>query len=280
MAIRQAEEGSLLSHLLELRDRMLRIVSVIGLLFLPCAFFASELYEFIAKPLMSSLPQGNSMIATEPHAPFFVPFKFAIAVAVALSIPHTLYQLWAFVAPGLYRHEKRLAYPLLVSSTVLFYLGVAFAYFVVFPLIFSFFAKVIPEGVLMMTDIGSYLGFVIKLFFAFGLAFEVPIATVIIIKMGMTTREKLAEKRPYIIIAAFVLGMLLTPPDIFSQTLLAIPVWLLFELGLYASKFVKADDTEKEDAEDEFDIDEEMESAEKQMSSLDSDTDPEAEPGP
>lgn len=277
MVIKKVEEGSLLSHLLELRDRLLRIVTVIGILFIPCAIFASELYEFIAKPLMSSLPQGNSMIATEPHAPFFVPFKFAIAVAFALSIPHTLYQLWAFVAPGLYRHEKRLAYPLLISSTVLFYLGVSFSYFVVFPLMFSFFASVIPEGVLMMTDIGAYLSFVIKLFFAFGLAFEVPIATVILIKMGIITRDKLAEKRPYIVIAAFILGMLLTPPDIFSQTLLAIPVWLLFELGLFAAKFVKAeakDDEEPDDSQGEFDIDEEMDSAEKQISSLDSKPDP------
>lgn len=246
MAVKKIEEGSLIAHLLELRDRLLRIFGVIGLLFIPCAFFAAELYEFIAKPLMESLPQGNSMIATEPHAPFFVPFKFAIAVAFALSVPHTLYQLWAFVAPGLYRHEKRLAYPILLSSTLLFYLGVVFAYFVVFPLVFSFFAKVIPDGVLMMTDIGAYLSFVVKLFFAFGLAFEVPVATVILVKMGITTPDKLAEKRPYIIIAAFILGMLLTPPDIFSQTLLAIPVWLLFELGLFAARRIKpipADET-------------------------------------
>ncbi|MFT5259601.1 MAG: sec-independent protein translocase protein TatC [Saprospiraceae bacterium] len=275
MAIKKIEEGSLLSHLLELRDRMLRIVGVIFILFIPCAFFASELYEFIAKPLMSSLPQGNSMIATEPHAPFFVPFKFAIAVAFALSIPHTLFQLWAFIAPGLYRHEKRLAYPILISSTLLFYLGVVFAYFVVFPLVFGFFAKVIPDGVLMMTDIGSYLSFVIKLFFAFGLAFEVPVATVILVKMGISTPDKLAEKRPYIIIGAFILGMLLTPPDIFSQTLLAIPVWLLFELGLFASRRMTPTSPEEIEAEEsEEDMDDEMKKAEKQISSLDSEPDP------
>ncbi len=277
MGIKKAAEGSLFSHLLELRDRLLRVVGVVGILFVPCAFFASELYEFIAKPLMESLPQGNSMIATEPHAPFFVPFKFAIAVAFALSIPHTLYQLWAFVAPGLYKHEKRLAYPILISSTLLFYLGIVFAYFVVFPLVFGFFAKVIPDGVLMMTDIGSYLSFVIKLFFAFGLAFEVPVATVILVKMGITTPDKLAEKRAYIIIAAFVLGMLLTPPDIFSQTLLAIPVWLLFELGLFAARRIKPtpiDEIEAEQAESEFDMDAEMQTAEDQISALDTKQDP------
>ncbi len=270
------EEGSLMSHLLELRDRILRIVGVIFIIFIPCAIFAGDLYEVLAKPLINSLPQGTSMIATEPHAPFFVPFKFAIAVAFAISVPHTLYQIWAFVAPGLYKHEKRIAWPMVVSSTLLFYLGILFAYFVVFPLVFGFFAGIEIEDVSMMTDIGSYLSFVLKLFFAFGIAFEVPVATVLMVKMGATTPEKLAEKRPYIIIAAFIMGMLLTPPDIISQTLLAIPVWLLFELGLLASKYWKPKGKEESDSleEDDFDADEEMAKAEKQISSLDSKSDP------
>jgi len=177
------------------------------------------------------------MISTEPHGPFFVPFKFAFACAFALAVPYLLYQIWAFVAPGLYTHEKRLVIPLLLSSSALFYLGIVFAYFVVFPIIFNFFANTAPQGVAVMTDINAYLGFVIKLFFAFGVAFEVPVATVLMVKMGVTTPEKLVAKRPYIIIAAFVVGMLLTPPDIFSQTLLAIPVWLLFEVGLFSCRY-------------------------------------------
>ncbi len=265
------EEGSLISHLLELRDRLMRSIIALIILFIPFAIVANELYEFLAKPLMEQLPQGTSMIATEPHAPFFVPFKFAFAVAFAVAIPYLLYQMWAFVAPGLYKHEKRMVFPLMVSSSILFYLGIAFSYFVVFPLIFKFFTASAPEGVAVMTDINSYLGFVLKLFFAFGIAFEVPIATILLVKMGVTTPESLAEKRPYVIISAFVIGMLLTPPDIFSQTLLAIPVWILFEAGLFASKtFIKApDDVEDEEEEDELDIDAEFEAAEKELEALD-----------
>jgi len=264
------EEGSLISHLLELRDRLLRSVLAVIIVFIPLAFIANELYEFLAKPLMEQLPEGTSMIATEPHAPFFVPFKFAFAVAFAVSIPFLLYQMWAFVAPGLYRHEKRMVFPLLVSSSALFYLGIAFSYFVVFPLIFKFFANSAPEGVAVMTDINSYLGFVLKLFFAFGVAFEVPIATILLVKIGVTTPDALAKKRPYIIIGAFVLGMLLTPPDIFSQTMLAIPVWILFEVGLFASRRIyKASEEKKEAEEAEFDMDSEFEAAENQLESLD-----------
>ena len=262
------EEGSLISHLLELRDRLLRSVLVLVVIFIPFAFIANELYEFLAKPLMEQLPEGTSMIATEPHAPFFVPFKFAFAVSFAVAIPYLLYQMWAFVAPGLYRHEKRMVFPLLVSSSVLFYLGIAFSYFVVFPLIFKFFANSAPEGVAVMTDISSYLGFVLKLFFAFGIAFEVPIATILLVKMGVTTPDALAQKRPYIIIGAFILGMLLTPPDIFSQTMLAIPVWVLFEVGLFASRKMLKAKQEKEEAEEEFDMDAEFESAENELTSL------------
>ena len=235
----EPQETTFISHLLELRDRLLRAVGAVLLLFLVVAPFANTLYEYLAAPLMSVLPEGNTMISTEPHGPFFVPFKFAFAFATAVAMPYLLYQLWAFVAPGLYDSEKRLAIPLLVSSSGLFYLGIMFAYFVVFPIIFKFFTSTAPEGVAVMTDINAYLSFVLKLFFAFGLAFEVPVATVLMVKMGVTTTTSLAAKRPYIIVGAFVVGMLLTPPDLFSQTMLAIPVWILFEIGLYVSKAVK-----------------------------------------
>ncbi len=231
-------EGTLLSHLIELRDRILRGVLAILIVFVCLVPFANPLYEFLASPLMNALPEGNSMISTEPHGPFFVPFKFAFATAFAIAVPYLLYQMWAFVAPGLYQNEKRLIMPLIISSSFLFYLGITFAYFVVFPIIFTFFANVAPEGVAVMTDINAYLGFVIKLFFAFGFAFEVPIATILMIYMGATSVESLKKKRPYIIVCAFIVGMLLTPPDVFSQTLLALPVWLLFEAGLFCSRFM------------------------------------------
>jgi len=240
-------EGSLLSHLIELRDRILRGVLAILVVFICLVPFANPLYEFLASPLMDALPEGNSMISTEPHGPFFVPFKFAFAAAVAIAVPYLLYQMWAFVAPGLYHNEKRLIMPLIVSSSFLFYLGIAFAYFVVFPIIFTFFANVAPEGVAVMTDINAYLSFAIKLFFAFGFAFEVPIATILMIYMGATSVENLKKKRPYIIVCAFIVGMLLTPPDVFSQTLLALPVWLLFEAGLFCSRFMGTRDKGDED---------------------------------
>ncbi len=251
-------EGSLVSHLVELRDRLIRGIGSVLVIFLVLAPFANDLYEVLAKPLMSALPEGNSMISTEPHGPFFVPFKFAFACAFALAVPYLLYQIWAFVAPGLYTHEKRLVVPLLLSSSVLFYLGILFAYFAVFPIIFKFFAGTAPEGVAVMTDINAYLSFVIKLFFAFGVAFEVPVATVLLIRMGVTSADKLKTKRPYIIIGAFVMGMLLTPPDIFSQTLLAVPVWLLFEVGLLCSKYMivkKPDDDNDADVDNDVDND-------------------------
>tara|TARA_B100000686_G_C16806906_1_gene992106 strand:- start:45367 stop:46149 length:783 start_codon:yes stop_codon:yes gene_type:complete len=224
------------SHLLELRNRLFWGLGAVLAVFIVAAPFANQLYQILAAPLMAALPEGNSMISTQPHGPFFVPFKFAFAVSVAVAMPYLLYQLWAFIAPGLYSHEKRLAVPILVSSSVLFYLGILFAYFAVFPLIFAFFAGSAPDGVSVMTDINMYLSFVLKLFFAFGLAFEVPVATVLLVKAGVTTTKNLATKRPYIIVGAFAVGMLLTPPDIFSQTMLAIPVWILFELGLYFSR--------------------------------------------
>ena len=240
--------ATFVSHLLELRDRLLRALGAVLVVFIIAAPFANDLYEILAAPLMSALPEGNSMISTQPHGPFFVPFKFAFAFAVAVAMPYLLYQLWSFVAPGLYSNEKRLAVPILVSSSVLFYLGILFAYFAVFPLIFAFFTSSAPEGVAVMTDINLYLSFVLKLFFAFGLAFEVPVATVLLVKVGATTPESLAAKRPYIIVGAFAVGMLMTPPDIFSQTLLAIPVWILFEAGLYFSRMVKRKDDQKENS--------------------------------
>ena len=244
-----ASAPSFVSHLLELRDRLLRALGAVLVVFVIAAPFANDLYEFLAAPLMSALPEGNSMISTQPHGPFFVPFKFAFAFSVAVAMPYLLYQLWAFVAPGLYSHEKKLAIPVLFSSSLLFYLGILFAYFAVFPIIFAFFAGSAPEGVSVMTDINMYLSFVLKLFFAFGLAFEVPVATVLLVKVGATTPENLARKRPYIIVGAFAVGMLMTPPDIFSQTMLAIPVWILFELGLYFARFI-ARKSEQEDAAD------------------------------
>jgi sec-independent protein translocase protein TatC len=242
-------EMPLLNHLIELRDRLLRALIAIGVVFLICAPFANSLYEFLAQPLMQALPPGNSMISTEPHGPFFVPFKLAFAVSIGLAVPFLLYQFWAFVAPGLYQHEQRLVMPLMASSTLLFYLGVVFAYYVVFPIIFAFFTATAPEGVAVMTDINAYLSFVLKLFFAFGIAFEVPVATVLLCRMGITTPDALASKRPYVIIVAFVVGMLLTPPDAFSQTMLAIPVWILFELGLFIARRITPREIDEASAE-------------------------------
>ena len=227
-----------MSHLVELRDRLLRAVLVILVLFLGLFTFANELYSLLAEPLLIHLPTGSNMIATDVASPFLTPFKLAMMTAIFIGMPFILYQLWAFIAPGLYKHEKSLAFPLLFSSIILFYVGMAFAYFVVFPLMFAFFTGIALEGVTMMTDISKYLDFVLKMFFAFGLAFEVPIATILVISTGMTTADKLAEKRPYIIVVAFVFGMLLTPPDVVSQMLLAVPMWILFELGLIFSRLI------------------------------------------
>ncbi|OOG22968.1 twin arginine-targeting protein translocase TatC [Thioalkalivibrio denitrificans] len=232
-------EGTLLSHLFELRNRLLRIVLAILVVFLLLFPFANQIYTLLAGPLMVHLPEGSSMIAIEVAAPFLIPFKLVLLLAVVLTIPYLLYQIWGFVAPGLYRHEKRMAVPLVISSTLLFYAGMAFAYFVVFPLIFAFFTSTAPEGVAVMTDIARYLDFVIMLFIAFGIAFEMPVATILLVSMGATTPEKLAAKRPYVIIGVFVVGMVLTPPDIISQTLLALPMWLLFEVGLVLSRMMQ-----------------------------------------
>lgn len=229
----------LVSHLTELRDKLLRAILAILIIFIGIFPFANDIYLAISEPLRALLPPGASMIATEVASPFFAPFKLALMSALFLAMPYVLYQMWSFIAPGMYRHEKRLAVPLLASSVVLFYAGAAFAYFVVFPLIFAFFTSVAPDDITIMTDINSYLNFVLKLFFAFGLAFEIPIAAVLLIWAGITTPEALAGKRPYIIVGCFVFGMLLTPPDIISQSLLAVPMWLLFEVGVYFGKLTQ-----------------------------------------
>ena len=234
-ALSDDTEQPLLYHLIELRDRLLRVVLVVGVVFVVLVPFANTLFSLLSGPLMAHMPDDSSMIAIEVASPFLIPFKLTLFLALFISIPYVLYQVWSFVAPGLYKHERRLVYPLLVSSTVLFYAGAAFAYFVVFPLVFAFFTSTAPEGVAVMTDISRYLDFVLTLFFAFGAAFEVPIFTILLVWTGVATQEGLREKRPYIIVGAFVIGMLLTPPDIISQTLLAVPVWLLFELGVYFS---------------------------------------------
>jgi len=229
------QELSFLEHLVELRSRLLKACSAVLIVLLCLLPFSRKLYEALAAPLTAVLPEGSSMIAIDVASPFLTPFKLALLLALILSIPVVLYQLWAFVAPALYRQEKRLARPLLYSAVVLFYAGCAFAYFVVFPLVFGFFTRVAPEGVAVMTDISKYLDFVMTLFLAFGLTFEVPIATIILVATGMTTVDKLKKMRAYVLVGAFALGMLLTPPDVISQTLLALPMWLLFEIGLLMS---------------------------------------------
>ncbi|RLV61362.1 twin-arginine translocase subunit TatC [Parashewanella curva] len=234
-----AEQQPLISHLLELRTKVLKAIGSILFVFMCIVYWAKDIYHFVSVPLMSTLPTGGSMIATEVTAPFFAPFKLTLILSFFIAIPYVLFQIWSFIAPGLYRHEKRLIAPLLFSSTFLFYLGIAFAYFVVFPVVFGFFTSVAPEGVQIATDINSYLNFVLKLFFAFGLAFEIPVAVVLLCWAGVTTVEDLSAKRPYIVVAAFVIGMLLTPPDIISQTMLAVPMLLLFEGGLLAARFYR-----------------------------------------
>ena len=236
----------LVQHLIELRNRLLRAVLVVLLIFLGLYYFSNDLYLFISEPLRAHLPEGTSMIATDVASPFLTPFKLTFMSAVFLGMPYILFQIWGFIAPALYANEKRLAMPLLLSSIVLFYLGMAFAYFVVFPLVFGFFTSAGPEGVAVMTDISRYLDFVLKLFFAFGMAFEIPIATVILVATGVTDCKSLSEKRPYLVVACFVIGMLLTPPDVISQTLLAVPMWLLFELGLLFSRMIEKDKEKRE----------------------------------
>ncbi|EIC29122.1 twin-arginine translocase subunit TatC [Methylomicrobium album] len=230
------QEMPFLGHLIELRNRLLRGVIFVLVVFLALSYYANDIYALLAGPLMKYMPANSSMIAIEVASPFFTPFKLALVVAIFISIPYLLYQFWAFVAPGLYQHERRFILPLLIASTLLFFLGVAFAYFAVFPLMFQFLTAVAPAGVTVMTDISHYLDFVLTLFFAFGICFEVPIFTVVLVWAGLVTPRNLAEQRPYVIVGAFVIGMVLTPPDVISQTLLAVPMWLLFEAGLLCSR--------------------------------------------
>jgi sec-independent protein translocase protein TatC len=227
------DEQPFVSHLIELRDRLLRVVLAVVVIFLGLAPFANWLFSRLAGPLTRHLPEGSSMVAIDVASPFSTPFKLAMVVAAFIAMPYILYQLWAFVAPGLYRHERQRVVPLLVSSTLLFYIGAAFAYFVVFPLVFGFLTKTAPEGVAVMTDISRYLDFVLTMFLAFGIAFEVPVAVVLLMWTGVLSAESLKDKRPYIVVACFVIGMVLTPPDVISQTLLAVPMWLLFEIGVF-----------------------------------------------
>ncbi len=239
----------LVAHLTELRDRLLRALLSVLVVFIGLFPFANDIYAFVSEPLRKLLPPGATMIATDVASPFLTPFKLTLVTAIFIAIPYILYQAWAFVAPGMYKHEKRFAVPLLASSIALFYAGAAFAYFVVFPLVFAFFTSVGPEGITMMTDINSYLSFVLKLFFAFGVAFEIPIVAVLLIWAGITTAEELGRKRPYIIVGCFIIGMVLTPPDVISQTLLAVPMWCLFEIGVFFGRVVQKRKADAEDGE-------------------------------
>ncbi|MFT5675031.1 MAG: sec-independent protein translocase protein TatC [Paraglaciecola sp.] len=227
-----SDPNSLIAHLIELRSRVLKAVLSVFFIFLCLVYFAQDLYHWLATPLLDALPENGQMIATDVASSFFAPFKLTMVLSFFIAIPMVLYQVWGFVAPGMYKNEKRLVAPLLLSSTLLFYSGMAFAYYVVFPLAFAFFTSVAPEGVVNNTDITSYLDFVLKIFFAFGLAFEIPIAIVLMCWTGVTTPAQLREKRPYVIVGIFVVGMLLTPPDVISQTLLALPMWFLYEIGI------------------------------------------------
>ncbi len=231
-ALVDSNEQPFLEHIIELRQRILRGLLVVVVLFFPIYLYANELYGFVAAPLMAHLPGDGTMIATEVASPFLTPFKLAIFAAVFLGIPFLLHQMWGFVSPGLYRHEKKFAVPLLLSSVALFYAGVAFAYYLVFPLVFQFLAGVTPVGVTMMTDINRYLDFILTMFFAFGFAFEIPIATMLLAWSGIATAKGMASKRPYVIVGCFTVAMLITPPDVISQLLLAIPTWILFEIGI------------------------------------------------
>ena len=235
----QLAEGTLISHLLELRDRLLRAFIAVLIAFVPIAFFANEVFTLVAQPLIDKLPEGSSLIATSVISPFMTPFKLAFFVALFIAMPYVLYQIWAFVAPGLYRHEKRFALPLLVSSIVLFYTGVAFAYLVVFPVMFDFFANTTPAGVRMMTDITSYMDFVLTMFLCFGFAFEVPVVVVLLVLTGLVKVDKLAEIRGYVLIGIFVIAALLTPPDAISQTIMAVPMYLLYEGGLVMARIME-----------------------------------------
>jgi sec-independent protein translocase protein TatC len=231
-------EGTLISHLLELRDRLMKAMLAVLICFIPCAIYMNQLFTFVAQPLIKKLPVGASLIATSVVSPFMVPFKLAFVIAIGIAIPVVLYQAWAFVAPGLYRHEKKLAIPLLVSSVLLFYLGAAFAYFLVFPAMLGFFVGTTPAGVQMMTDMGSYLDFVMILLLAFGVAFEVPVATVLLVWTGFVTIGTLTKNRGFVLLGIFIVAAFLTPPDAVSQSFMAVPMYILYEIGIFMAKLL------------------------------------------
>ena len=239
---------SIVPHFKELKTRLSKSLLFVFVIFIFLFPFSDTIYTQLAAPLISKLPEGSNMIAIDVASPFFIPFKLVMILSIFISIPYLLYHLWMFTAPGLYEKEKKLVLPILVSSSILFYLGAAFAYFVVFPLIFAFFIGIAPEGISVMTDISRYLDFVITLFFAFGFAFEVPVVTIILVITNISTTQSLSEKRPYVIVGAFIVGMLLTPPDVISQTLLAIPIWLLYEVGIFFSKIISRNKTENNES--------------------------------
>lgn len=229
----------LVEHLTELRDRLLRIIIAVIPILGVSFYFANDIYSFVSEPLRRFLPEGTSMIATEVASPFLTPFKLSLFVATIVAMPYILFQIWQFIAPGMYKHEKRLAFPLFASSIVLFYAGLAFAYYVVFPLVFQFFSGIIPAGITYSPDIARFLDVALKLFLAFGIAFEIPIATILLIWSGIADPKSLSQKRPFVFVGCFVIGMLLTPPDVISQCLLALPMWLLFEAGLFFGRAFK-----------------------------------------
>jgi sec-independent protein translocase protein TatC len=249
MSASRIEPDSFMSHLIELRDRLLRCVIALLLVFI-CLFpWARDIYTVLAEPMLAALPQGGQMIATEVTAPFFIPVKVTLLAAFVIALPYLLYQIWAFVAPGLYIHEKKMVMPLIVTSTLLFLVGMAFAYFIVFPVVFHFIISIAPEGVTVMTDIGKYVDFVLTLFIAFGVTFEVPVAVVILTRAGIVSIAALKQARPYVIVGAFVIGAIFTPPDVVSQILLAIPLWLLYEAGIVVSGWLaKAEDEPQSDS--------------------------------
>ncbi|MEQ1771865.1 MAG: twin-arginine translocase subunit TatC [Devosia sp.] len=238
-------EQPFISHLIELRDRLLKVVVCIMVVFLGLAAYANDIYSVLAGPLMKHMPANSTMIAIDVGSPFFTPFKLALVAAIFICVPVILYHFWAFIAPGLYKRERRMVLPLLIASTFLFYLGVVFAYFVVFPLVFGFLTAAAPVGVAVMTDISKYLDFVLSLFLAFGVTFEVPVAVVILVRMGLVTVATLKEIRPYVIVGAFVIGAIFTPPDVVSQVMLAVPLWILYELGIFVSQWIAKPVTEE-----------------------------------
>lgn len=238
MSDEKLAEGTVLSHLVELRDRLLRAMIVTGVLAIPCLYFANDLFTLLTEPLRAKLPAGTSLIATSVVAPFMTPFKLGLLAAVFFAMPYILYQLWAFVAPGLYRHERRFAMPLVLSSILLFYAGAAFAYFIVFPVMFEFFVSTTPESVQMMTDMTQYLDFVVLLFFAFGLAFEIPVATVLLARSGLVRIETMGRNRGFVLLGIFIVAAFLTPPDPVSQSMMAVPMYLLYELGIVLARLL------------------------------------------